>query len=140
MKKTIFTILILLISVSAYAKEDFIENGFKAFKEQGVDAAFSEWAKNGPLEGTKEIKSQAAQFGQVGAYYGSYVSHDYVLTKEFSPNNKVVFVIINLETGPLYGLFLMYKNSKGLWTSPNFQFNTYPEQIWPSELFTGMIK
>ncbi len=140
MKKIIITLLLLIVSFPAFAKDDLVEEGFKAFKEKGAEAAFTAWAKNGPMEGTKELISQAAQFGQVGAYYGKYVSHDYVTTTEFSPSNKVIFIIINLEMGPLYGRFIMFKNVKGIWTSPNFNFHTYPEQIWPTEILTGVAK
>lgn len=140
MKKAIITLSLLMITASAFAKDELIEKGFNAFREGGAVAAFSAWAKNGPLEGTKELKAQAAQFGQIGTFYGDYAGHDYFLTKQFGPNNKVVFLIMNLEMGPLYGRFLMYKNPDGVWTSPNFNFHTYPEQIWPSEFFSGLVE
>lgn len=141
MKKTIIVIFVLLAtSFSVFASQKIIENGFEAFKNSGAEAAFSVWAKNGPLDGSVELKAQASQFGQIGAYYGKYVSHDYILTRVLSPNNKVIFLILNLEKGPLYGRFLLYKNEKGIWISPNFFFHTQPQQVWPSEMLINQLK
>ena len=81
--------------------------------------------------------AQASQFGQIRSYYGKYSSHEYVLSKELGPKNKIVFVIINLEKGPLFARFLLFQNSEGTWTLPSFKFQGDPTHIWPSELYTN---
>lgn len=137
MKRILFALLLLAFTpINAQANEPAIEAGFNAFKETGVEAAWKTWAKGGPLEGTKEIMSQASQFGQIGTFYGEYNGHEYVFKKVLGPRNKIVLVIMNLEKGPLFGRFLMFKNSAGAWTIPNFRFHTDPEQVWPSEVFS----
>ena len=134
--KRFILVLVLMIGAHslAFATEPVIEEGFKTLKETGVEAAWKTWAKGGPLDGSKEIASQAAQFGQVGAYYGMYISHEYVFTKELGPRNKIVFVIMNLEKGPLFGRFLVFKTLEGKWVVPGFKFHSEPNQIWPSEI------
>ncbi|MEN8140418.1 MAG: hypothetical protein ABFR97_04270 [Thermodesulfobacteriota bacterium] len=138
MKKLLFVLLFIVSSASSsLASEPAIEAGFKAFKEDGVEAAWKSWAKNGPLEGSTELMAQASQFGQIGTYFGKYFSHEYVATKQLGPNNKIVFVIMNLEKGPLFGRFLVFRNSEGKWTLPSFKFNTDPEQIWPATIYSN---
>ena len=128
---------VIVSSTSTLASEPAIEEGFKAFKEHGVEAAWKIWAKGGPLDGSKELMSQISQFGQIGAYYGNYNSHEYVSSKELGPKNKIVFVIMNLDKGPLFGRFLVFLNPEGNWIIPSFKFHTDPEQIWPTEVFTN---
>ena len=137
MKKWLPVFLFLAVSAGpALATEPIIEEGFKAFKEGGVEAAWKAWARGGPLDGSKELMAQASQFGQIGAYYGKYHSHEYVYTKTLGPRNKVVFVILNLERGPLFGRFILFQNTEGNWTLPNFKFHTEIEQVWPPGVFT----
>lgn len=130
---------LMLITGSVFAKEDIIESGFKAFKEGGANMAWPAFVKGGPMEGSKEIVAQAAQFGQIGAYYGNYVSHEYISEKVLSENNKIVYLILNLENGPLFSRFYLYKNSKGKWIVPNFNFHTHAEKVWPANLYTQCI-
>ncbi|MEW6671626.1 MAG: hypothetical protein AB1427_07975 [Thermodesulfobacteriota bacterium] len=138
MKKLLLLLLLLVVSTGgALASEPIIEEGFKAFKEGGVEAAWKAWSKGGPLEDSKELMAQAAQFGQIGTYYGKYHSHEYVSTKKLGPKNKIVFVIINLEKGPLFGRFILFQNSAGKWTLPNFRFHTEVERVWPPEVFSN---
>ena len=138
MKSLLLAIFFIVSSVvSTLASEPAIENGFKAFKERGAEAACVSWAKGGPFEGSKELMAQASQFEQIKIYYGKYSSHEYVLSKKLGPKNKIVFVIINLEKGPLFARFLLFQNSEGRWILPNFKVQGEPEQIWPSELYTN---
>lgn len=54
MKNFVFVVLFIVSSsVSVFANESNIEEGFKAFQEGGVEAAWNAWAKGGPLEGSK---------------------------------------------------------------------------------------
>ena len=140
MKKVCITLLMLILSSVTNAKEQVIEDGFKAFKEKGAIEAWNIWAKNGPMEGSKELNAQASQFGQIGAYYGNYHSHDYVAEKELSPTTKFVYIVLNMDSGPLFGRFYLYKKASGVWTVPNFNFHTLTEQIWPSNLYSSCEK
>jgi len=136
MKPLVF-LMVIMFSSQALAKDEIIENGFKSFKEGGAEAAWSTWSKGGPLEGSKDLMAQASQFGSIGAYYGDYVGHEYVSEKILGPRNKIVYVIMNLETGPVYGIFNLYKTSKGNWAAPNFLFHTQPQQIWPANIYSN---
>ena len=127
----------MLVSLNVYSKENIVESGFKAFKEGGANAAWQAWAKGGPMEGSKELVAQASQFGTIGAYYGNYVAHEYVSEKLLGDNNKVVYVIMNMESGPLYGIFYLYKLPNGNWAAPNFLFNTQAQQIWPASIYSS---
>jgi hypothetical protein len=136
MKRLMLILVFVIFSSSAvFASEPVLENGFKAFKELGVETAFRAWAKGGPFDGSKELMAQASQFGQIGAYYGKYSSHEYIFSKQLSERNKIVYVILNLEKGPLFGQFYLSKDSEGKWIVPKFRFHTDIEQIWPSELY-----
>ena len=136
MKSGILVALLFILSSHAFATDSIIEDGFKAFKEGGANKAWPAWAKGGPLEGSKELMAQASQFGTIGAYYGNYVDHDYVGEKKLGPKNKVVYVIMNMDSGPLYGIFTLYKSPAGNWTAPNFMFHTQIQQIWPASMFS----
>lgn len=137
MKYLTVVILGLIFSCGVYANEKFMESGFKAFKDGGANAAWPVWAKDGPLEGSKDLIAQASQFGTIGAYYGKYVSHDYISEKSLGESNKVIYVIMNMENGPLYGTFFLYKLPSGRWTSPNFFFHTQAQQVWPASVYTS---
>lgn len=137
MKKFIFIILALTTSFSVSAKEAILESGFKAYKEGGSAAAWPAFAKGGPMEGSKELASQAAQFGQIEAYYGSYVSHEYVSEKIISDSNKIVYVVLNMDGGPMYGIFQLYKKADGSWIAPTFNFHTHIQQVWPANLYSS---
>lgn len=136
MKNIIIGILLVVTSVSAQGKEKIIEDGFKAFKKGGAALAWPAFTKNGPMEGSNEIAAQAAQFDQIEAYYGNYVGHDYISEKKLGDNNKILYVILNLENGPLFGRFFLYKKADGTWIIPNFNFHVYAEQIWPENIYS----
>ncbi|MFI8382998.1 hypothetical protein [Pseudomonas sp. NPDC079086] len=131
MKKTLTALILAVLPLSVLAKDQIIDDGFKAFKEKGVAEAWKSWAKDGPLEGSKELQAQSAQFGQITAYYGNFISHEYVSEKEISPSTKSVYVVINMEKGPLFGRFMVYKKSNGQLIIPSFNFHTFAEQVWP---------
>lgn len=131
-----FCILVLLVSMPAFAKDDLIEKGFKAYKDGGAKLAWPVFAKNGPMEGSKELVGQAMQFSQIEAYYGSYVNHEYVSEKVLGKNNKMVYVLLNLESGSMFGKFHLYKKADGTWITPNFNLHTHVEQIWPTQLYS----
>jgi hypothetical protein len=120
---------------SVQAKETIIEKGFDAFEERGVEAAWNAWAKDGPMEGGKELLEQISKFRSMGASYGGYISHDYYAEKELNDSTKIVYVIMNMEYGPMFGRFMLFDNSKGILTLPYFNFHTHPENIWPTEIF-----
>ena len=82
MKKTLTALVLAALPLSVLAKDQIIDDGFKEFKEKGVAEAWKSWAKDGPLEGSKELQAQSAQFGQITAYYGNFISHEYVLKKK----------------------------------------------------------
>ena len=129
--KAILFILAFTMTVSTFAEEAIIESGFKAFKEGGAPLAWPAWSKGGPLDGSKELMAQASQFGTIAAYYGGYVSHEYISEKELGKNNKVLYVIMNMDSGPLYGTFYLYKLPNGKWIVPNFMFHMQAQQVWP---------
>jgi hypothetical protein len=137
MKYLMILVCTIIFSQNVTAKEDVIESGFKAFKEGGVNLAWPAFSKGGPMEGSKEILAQASQFGLIGAYYGGYVSHEYISTKTIGDNNKVVYLIMNLESGPLFARFYLFKKSSGVWVVPNFNFHTHAEQVWPVSLYSN---
>lgn len=114
MKKTLTTLILATLPLSVIAKDKIIDDGFKAFKEKGVAEAWTSWAKDGPLEGSKELQAQSAQFGQITAYYGNFISHEYVSEKEISPSTKSVYVVINMEKG---------RCLVGLWCTKNLTDN-----------------
>ena len=131
MKKIAFALVLSALTGLAQASEAVIDQGFKAFKEKGAPEAWAVWSKDGPMEGSKELQAQAAQFGQITTYYGNYAGYEYVSEKEISPTTKSVYVIIRMEKGPLFGRFFVYKKDNGQWVIPNFNFHTFAEQVWP---------
>jgi hypothetical protein len=137
MKHLAILLLTIVFSPQLVAKEDIIESGFKAFKEGGANLAWPAFTKGGPMEGSKEILAQASQFGQIGAYYGGYVSHEYISEKIIGENNKIVYLTLNLESGPLFGRFYLFKKADGTWVVPNFNFHTNAEEIWPVSLYSN---
>ena len=88
------------------------------------------------MDGSKELIAQASQFGQIEAYYGSYVGHEYVSEKILSESNKIVYVVLNMDNGPLYGIFQLYKKADGSWIAPTFNFHTNVQQVWPTNLYS----
>jgi hypothetical protein len=137
MKYIAFIMATILFAQYTAAKEDIIESGFKAFKEGGANLAWPAFTKGGPMEGSKEILAQASQFGQIGAYYGKYVNHEYISEKIIGNNNKIIYLILNLESGSLFGRFYLFKKSDGSWVIPNFNFHTHAEQVWPASLYSN---
>lgn len=137
MKIITLLILSIFISTGVSAKEEIIEKGFKAFKKGGATLAWPEFAKGGPMEASKEIMAQASQFGQIEAYYGTYVSHEYITENIIGDNNKIVYVILNMDTGPLYGKFQLYKKNDGSWIAPSFLFHTHIDQVWPTSIYSS---
>jgi len=136
MKSVILVVFVLMVSSSVNAKDAIIESGFKAFKSGGSVAAWPAFAKGGPMDGSKELIAQASQFGQIEAYYGSYVGHEYVSEKILSESNKIVYVVLNMDNGPLYGIFQLYKKADGSWIAPTFNFHTNVQQVWPANLYS----
>lgn len=133
---TIFAFAIIF-SQNLLAKDDVIEKGFLAFKSGGASLGWPTFVKGGPMEGSKEILAQAAQFGQVETYYGKYVSHEYILEKNIGTKNKIVYLVLNLDEGPLFGSFYLFKKSDGSWVVPNFSFHTHAEKVWPANIYLG---
>jgi hypothetical protein len=142
MKKLLLLVLgALLLSASlTHAADKIIIDGFNEWAKGGATAAFTSWAKGGPLDGSKELQAQASQFGQISTYYGKYAGYEVIEEVVIGKNTKVVYAMLNLEFGSLFGRFLMYKKANGEWVSPNFKFHTEPEAIWPSELLQKYVK
>ena len=137
MKYLLILTFSIIFTQHVSAKEDVLESGFKAFNEGGANLAWPAFTKGGPMEGSKEILAQASQFGQIGAYYGDYVSHEYISEKVIGKNNKIVYLTLNLDSGPLFGRFYLFKKADGSWVVPNFNFHTHAEQIWPVSLYSN---
>ena len=135
----IFTFSIIL-SQHIAAKEAIIENGFKAFKEGGANLAWPAFTKGGPMEGSKEVLAQASQFGKISAFYGNYVSHEYILEKVIGKNNKIIYITLNLDSGALFGMVHVYKTANNSWIISNLNFNPYVDQIWPFALYSDLGK
>ena len=134
-----FLLLVISLSLTAtvFAKEAIVEKGFEAFKEGGAIAAWPTWMEGGALDGSKDIMAQASQFGTISAYYGNYVSHEYISERALGNNNKVLYLIMNMEKGPLYGTFFLYKLPNGKWTVPNFFFHMQAQQVWPASMYSS---
>lgn len=142
MKTFFMFVMAALLSTASlsHATDKIIIDGFNDWGKGGAPAAFTTWAKGGPLDGSKELQAQASQFGQIGTYYGKYSGFEVLEEAIIGKNSKVVYAMLNLEFGSLFGRFLMYKKANGEWVSPNFKFHTEPEAIWPNELIMKYIK
>lgn len=141
--KRLFVLVLGVFFVAAslsHAADKIVIDGFNDWGKGGSTAAFTTWAKGGPLDGSKELQAQASQFGQISTYYGKYVGYEVLEESFIGKNTKVIFAMLNLELGSLFGRFLMYKKAHGEWVSPNFKFHTEPEAIWPNELIIKYIK
>lgn len=139
-------IILLLVTVAlfstasiSHAADKIIVDGFNQWGKGGATAAFTTWAKGGPLDGSKELQAQASQFAPISTYYGKYVGFEVLEEAVIGKHTKIVFAMLNLELGSLFGRFLMYKKANGEWVSPNFKFHTEPEVVWPQELITKHI-
>lgn len=137
----LFAIGVLLLTATlCHATDKIIIDGFNDWAKGGATAAFTTWAKGGPLDGSKELQAQASQFGQISTYYGKYVGYEVLEESIIGKNTKVVFAMLNLELGSLFGKFVMYKKTNGEWVSPNFKFHTDLEEIWPNEMIVKYFK
>ena len=131
--------LIFTTSVSQ-AADKIIVDGFNDWAKGGSTAAFNTWAKGGPLDGSKEIMAQASQFGQISTYYGKYTGFEIMDESIIGKNSKVVYAMLNLELGALFGRFILYRKTNGEWVSSNFKFHTDLDAIWPHELVLKYIR
>ena len=142
MKRSFLLVMgVLFFTASlSHATDKIIIDGFNDWAKGGATAAFTTWAKGGPLDGSKELEAQASQFGQISTYYGKYIGYEVLEEAIIGKNTKIVFAMMNLDLGSLFGKFIMYKKANGEWVSPNFKFHTDPEAVWPSDLILKFIK
>jgi hypothetical protein len=109
-----------------------INSGLDAYKSKGPDEAVKAWIKGSPLEGSKDALSQANSLRQIQDFYGAYQSSDVVSTRELSPKTRILYLVMNYESGPLFAKFVVYRTDKG-WILTSFNFNTKDEMI-PSSI------
>lgn len=131
MNRFLIALALALLPQITLAANQLIEDGFKAFKDKGPAEAWNVWSKGGPLEGSRELQAQSAQFGQISAFYGEFAGYEYVSEKEISPSTKSIYIVIKMDKGPLFGKFITYKRPDSQWIISSFNFHTYAEQVWP---------
>ncbi len=109
-----------------------IVSGLDAYKSKGPDEAVKAWIKGSPIEGSKDALSQANSLRQVQDFYGAYQSFDVVGTRELSPKTRILYLVMDYESGPLFAKFVVYRTEHG-WILTSFNFNTKDEMI-PSSI------
>jgi len=130
----IFTPLSFAASETA---EGIVENGLKAYKQQGAKAAMEAWVKGSGLEDSKAAISQANSLLQIEDYYGSYQDHEIVKVNDISKRSKMILFVMNYENGIAFGKFQAYKSSKNGWVATEFKFHTEAALIWPRDSVYG---
>ena len=135
-----FCALILAPSVSAaqtsgpVASESLppiVVLGLEAYKTNGPEEAVRTWVKGSGIDGTKEALSQANALLQAQEFYGSYRAFEIVSIKDLSPRTRVVYLVLDLEKGPLFAKFVVYRSGQA-WILAYFNFSTKEELVFPS--------
>jgi len=108
-----------------------IVSGMNAYKADGPNAAVRAWIKGSPIEGSKEVLSQANNLRQIQDFYGAYKGFHLIQSKDLSSNTRVIYLTIDFELGPVFAKFLMYRAEQD-WILTSFLLNTNPDVILPS--------
>lgn len=135
-----FVLIAFFLSSSARAQKPgsdeiprVILAGMDAYKTDGPEAAIKAWLKGSPIEGSRDALSQANIMRQVQDYYGTFKAFELISSKSLSPSNRIFYLSLNYEKGPLFAKFLVYR-SQDSWIVVSFNFNTKEEVIIPSNL------
>ncbi|MBZ5648073.1 MAG: hypothetical protein LAN37_12705 [Acidobacteriia bacterium] len=108
-----------------------ILSGIAAYKAEGPEAAVKAWIKGSPIEGSKEVLSQANVLRQIQDFYGPFKGFQLIRSKNLSSNTRVIYLNINFEKGPVFAKFLVYRAEQD-WILTSFLLNTNPDLILPS--------
>jgi len=108
----------------------FIMAGLKAYRDSGPDEAIRTWVKGRPIEGSKDVLAQANSLRQVQEFYGPYQAFEIINIRDLGPRTRVLYLILDLEKGPLFAKFVVYHATQG-WVLANFSFNTHDEAVFP---------
>jgi hypothetical protein len=104
-----------------------IAAGLQAFKASGPEAAVTTWVRGGPLDGSKDALSQAAHFQKAQVWFGAFTSYDLVKITDVTPSVRVVFVVMNFKSGPLFAKFVAFKADSG-WVLTQMDFES--KHLW----------
>jgi len=136
MKTIITAILISLCMPSLTFAEsnsiDKVSGWLEAYKEGSAKTAVAKWLKGGALEGSKDALSQAGILVEVESYFGEYKDHNVYKKVVVSDRVEFILVVMNYETGPLFGYFKMYKNFRDEWSLTGFKLNTDIDAAFPA--------
>ena len=109
-----------------------IVSGFDAYKAEGPEAGIKAWMKGSPLEGSRDVLSQANNLRSIQDAYGAYRRFELVSVHDVSPSVRILFMTIAFDKGPLFARFVAYRSAPtDDWILTSFDFNTKPEQIFP---------
>lgn len=110
-------------AIAQYASPTTLINaGLTAYKDKGPEEAMKVWIKGSPLDGSKDALNQANNLRTIETYYGNYQSADIIKTRDISGSVKVIFIVMNYATGPVFGRFIVYHGTQG-WLLTRFNFN-----------------
>jgi hypothetical protein len=109
-----------------------ILSGLDTYKDKGPDEAVKAWIKGSPIEGSKDALSQANSLRQVQDFYGTYRSFDVIEARDLTTKTRILYLVMNYDSGPLFAKFVVYRAEKG-WILTSFNFNTHDEII-PSSI------
>src|SRR5262245_25202096 len=129
-----FSVLVASAEEASPALPAVLLAGLEAYKTGGPEAAIKAWVKGGPFEGSKEAVAQSNMFQQMQAYVGAYTSYDVVQVHTLTKSTKIIYLIMNFESGPIYGRFVAYKPMDRDWVLPAFDFNGKVEVVFPQYL------
>ena len=108
-------------------------DGFSAYKAEGAEAALKTWLKGSPMEGEKQALSQVNALLQIESLVGKYLTYHPIHNRALTPTTQIVFLVVDYEKGPLFGVFVLYKAADG-WIAFKFDFNLNPWEILPPAL------
>lgn len=104
--------------------------GLDAYRTKGPEEAIRTWIKDGPLEGNKSALNQAVSLHHIQDLYGTYQGFEVVAHREISPRARIIYLVIDLDKGPLFAKFCIYRSEQGLIVT-DFDFNTKDELVIP---------
>lgn len=138
----IFAAVMLLLASAQYIRAHapnpqlsevpkIVQFGLDTYKSEGPEAAVRAWVKGGPFEGSKDLFSQITSLRQIQQSYGSYTAFEVIRIQDISASVRVIYLTLNLEKGPVFGRFIVYRSQQGsVLTAINF--SAKPEEIVPN--------
>jgi hypothetical protein len=104
--------------------------GMDAFRTGGPDDAVKAWVKGSVLENSNDALTQANNLRDIQSYYGSFQGFELIKVQEISTRVHIGYVVLNLEHGPLFARFTLYR-AQGAWVLVSFNFDTDETKILP---------